>query len=204
MATQRERSEATQQRILEAAVRVLVQHGYAAASTTRIVEEAGVSRGAMLHHYPNKAVLMESVLQHVLQVREQAFHDALQNAGGADPVAAVIDAFWDAVGAEEAFVPWLELTVAARTEPRLREVLGKAADDILEVILANFRRLFDLSESPYAEILPSLGIALLQGLAMQDVIHEKPGRSEMVLMVVKWLARGMLVPTPPPKLEDPG
>lgn len=194
MPTQRERSEATQTKILEAAVRVLVQHGYAAATTTRIVAEAGVSRGAMLHHYPNKAELMQAVLQHVLHEREQAFHDALENTSGADPVSSVIDAFWDAVGPEEAFVPWLELTVAARTEPRLREVVAHAADEIQQVILANFHRLFDMTENPFAEILPALGMSLLQGLAMRDVIHHVPGRSEMVLMVLKWLARGQLVP----------
>lgn len=202
MASQRERSEATKTKILEAAVRVLVKYGYAAASTTRIVQEAGVSRGAMLHHYPNKAVLMQEVLQHVLHVREQAFHRALEGTHGPTTISDVIDAFWDAVGAEEAFVPWLELTVAARTEPRLGEILAAAADDIQRVIAANFRRLFDLGDHPeVAELFPAVGISLLQGLAMRDVIHKVPGRSEQVLAVVKWLAQQQLVPkpaTPPP------
>ena len=60
--------------------------------------------------------------------------------------------------------------------------------------MENFRRLFEMDDSPFAEVLPTLGISLLQGLAMRDTVHRVPGRSEMVLMVLKWLARGHLVP----------
>jgi len=203
MASQRERSEATRAKILEAAVRVLVDKGYAASATTRIVEEAGVSRGAMLHHFPNKALLMQEVLKHVLTVRERAFHRALQQATGADAVSDVIDAFWDAVGAEEAFVPWLELTVAARTEPSLREVVAEAASDIGRVIQQNFRELFDVEgQSRIVELLPELGMALLQGLAMRDIIERRPEQTEQVLAIVKWIASQQLAAIARPRHRD--
>lgn len=193
MPSQRERSEATRARILDAAVRVLVERGYAAASTPRIVEEAGLSRGAMLHHFPNKAELMKSVLRHVLEVRERAFHEALDQAHDADPVSAVLDAFWGAVGAEEAFVPWLELTVAARTEPGLQDVLGTAALDLEQVIRSNFERLLEVDDAfGFADLLPTLGISLLQGLAMRSIVHPEPERSDRVLGLVKLIAQQFL------------
>lgn len=194
MASQRERREATRAKLLEAAVRVLVRHGYAGAATTRIVEEAGVSRGAMLHHFPTKAQLMQAVLEHVLAVRERAFHDALAQADDEDPVSRVIDAFWGAVGAEEAFVPWIELTVAARTDPALHDVLANATGDLQRVIRDNFERQFEIDgDSPFAQIAPALGTALLQGLAMRDLVDPEPGRSERILAVVKGIARQFLV-----------
>ena len=56
--TQQERSRVTQQRLLDATVDCLVEHGWAGTTTTLIAERAGVSRGAQLHHYPTKAALV--------------------------------------------------------------------------------------------------------------------------------------------------
>ncbi len=193
MTSQNERSERTRAKILDAAQRALVQHGYAAASTIRILEIAGVSRGAMLHHFPNKARLMQALLRRVLEAREQAFHRALERGGGPLPVATIIDAFWEAVSAEEAFVPWLELTVAARTEPSLREVLAAAAEDIERVIEENFRRLFLVAELPeMARVVPALGISVLQGVALAELASENPQRTQAVLSLVKLIAQERL------------
>ena len=194
MVRQSERSEKTRGKILDAAVRVLVEHGYAATSTTRIVAEAGLSRGAMLHHFPHKTQLMQAVLRRVLQVREEAFLAALEKLHGqSNSVDVVMDAFWEAVGAEEAFVPWLELTVAARTDPDLRVILAEAAEDLEQVIMSNFRRLFDIADQPeLVELFSDLGISVLLGMAMRKLIRKTPERTEAVLTAMKWVARGQL------------
>lgn len=191
---QSERSEKTRGKILDAAVRVLVEHGYAATSTTRIVAEAGLSRGAMLHHFPHKAELMQAVLRRVLQVREKAFLAALGKLDGQDDsVSTVMDAFWEAVGAEEAFVPWLELTVAARTDHDLRVILAEAAEDLERVVMTNFRRLFDTAQRPeLPELFSDVGISMLLGLAMRKLIRQTPGRTEAVLDAIKWVAESQL------------
>jgi AcrR family transcriptional regulator len=194
MATQSEKSERTRTKILDAALQVLLQRGYAAASTIRIVEDAGVSRGAMLHHFPNRAALMAALLRRVLEAREQAFNRALEGAAGPGGVAAIIDAFWAAVSAEEAFIPWLELTVAARTDPSLREVLAVAAEDIESVVEENFRRLFNVDQAPEtARLVPALGISTLQGLAMSALVRHKPERTAAVLSMVKAIAQERLM-----------
>jgi AcrR family transcriptional regulator len=61
--TQEERSEGTQQRILNAAIELLYNEGYVAATTHKIADRAGVSRGAMLHHFPTKDDLMLAVVR---------------------------------------------------------------------------------------------------------------------------------------------
>ena len=110
-----------------------------------------------------------------------------------DPVGAIIDAFWEAVGAEEAFVPWLELTVAARTDSDLRKILADAAEDIELVVMANFRRLFDVDDRPdLVAMLSAVGVSVLQGLAMRDIIRPAARRTEAVLGVVKWVTREQL------------
>lgn len=52
------RSRATVEAILDAAAHILVTQGFAAASTNRIAEKAGVSIGSLYQYFPNKAVLI--------------------------------------------------------------------------------------------------------------------------------------------------
>lgn len=192
MPSQSDRSESTRTKILDAALHVLVERGYAATSTIRIVERARVSRGAMLHHFPNKASLMAALLRRVLETREQTFHRALSSSD-ADPLSSIIDAFWKAVGESEAFLPWVELIVAARTEPSLQQVVGAAVDELDRVVEANFRRLFSVEAVPdFVRLLPTLGISVLQGLAMAQVVRSNPERTEQVLTALKVLARTQL------------
>src|SRR5256714_28211 len=62
---QRERSRATQQRLLDATVACLIEHGWSGTTTTLVAEKAGVSRGAQLHHYPTKAALVLAAVEHL-------------------------------------------------------------------------------------------------------------------------------------------
>jgi AcrR family transcriptional regulator len=62
------RSEATVEAILEAAAQVFERHGYAAGTTNRIAERAGVSIGTLYQYFPNKdAVLVALVHQHLAE-----------------------------------------------------------------------------------------------------------------------------------------
>ena len=59
---QAEKSALTRQAILEAAVRCFVEHGYANTTTAMIADEANVSRGAMMHHFPSRSAVMTAVV----------------------------------------------------------------------------------------------------------------------------------------------
>lgn len=56
-----EEAEATRQDILDAARRLFTEHGYADTPTTAIVDAAGVTRGALYHHFADKAALFHEV-----------------------------------------------------------------------------------------------------------------------------------------------
>jgi AcrR family transcriptional regulator len=66
---QQERSRATRQRLLDAAVECLITRGWSGTTTTVIAETAGVSRGAQLHHYPTKTDLVLAAVDHLTERR---------------------------------------------------------------------------------------------------------------------------------------
>lgn len=121
---QQERSRATQQRLLEATVECLVDFGWSGATTTVIAERAGVSRGAQLHHYPTRAALVLAAVTHLTELRADELRAEAGNLSGdhGERLDQVVDML-AAVFTGPLFVAALELWVAARTDPELRDAL---------------------------------------------------------------------------------
>ena len=65
--SQAERTEDTRRKILDAAVALLANKGYAGFRTADVSDAAGVSRGAQTHHFPSKDDLVVAVVAHVFQ-----------------------------------------------------------------------------------------------------------------------------------------
>lgn len=58
----RERTEQTRQALIDAGRRIFVEKGYAETATPEIVAAAGVTRGALYHHFEDKKALFEAVI----------------------------------------------------------------------------------------------------------------------------------------------
>ncbi|GAA2093086.1 MULTISPECIES: helix-turn-helix domain-containing protein [Brevibacterium] len=60
--------------ILSAAIDCLLEDGYAATTTLRVQQRAGVSRGKLLHHFPSKRELLAAATRRLTEDRLAAVH----------------------------------------------------------------------------------------------------------------------------------
>jgi AcrR family transcriptional regulator len=82
-----EQGQATRRELVVIATRLFVAHGYQGTSIDAVLREAGISRGALYHHFTGKEALFEAVLDQVeADVAERV---ARAGRGIEDPVAAL-------------------------------------------------------------------------------------------------------------------
>jgi AcrR family transcriptional regulator len=66
---QQDRSRATRQRLLTAAVACLAELGWSGATVQVVAARAGVSRGAAQHHFPTREALVDGAIGQMRQLR---------------------------------------------------------------------------------------------------------------------------------------
>ncbi|MFF7789779.1 TetR family transcriptional regulator [Streptomyces sp. NPDC007991] len=113
-----DRSRATRQRLLEAAVSCLAEHGWAGSTVSVVAERAGVSRGAAQHHFPTREDLFTAAVEYVAEERSTALRALFPEGTAGDRhavVAALVDLYTGPL-----FRAALHLWVAASNEDQLR------------------------------------------------------------------------------------
>jgi AcrR family transcriptional regulator len=87
--TQAERSAETREALIAAARPLFAVHGYADVSLETIVRTAGVTRGALYHHFADKTELFAAVFEQVEGEVAQRMGDAIAATEQTDPVEVV-------------------------------------------------------------------------------------------------------------------
>lgn len=187
VATQAERTAKMRARLLRATVRCLVQLGYTGTSTTEVCRRAKVSRGAQLHHFPTKAELVAAAVEQVFVDRINEFQKLVERMAQAPSLelASFIDPLWD-VYRGDPFYAWLELLVAARTDPSLRRhvhrvdvVFTERAEAVCTLVLGS-----RLREPGDARAVTRLILATLDGLGSHSIVEPNKRLPHEVLAVL--------------------
>ncbi|WKK26420.1 TetR/AcrR family transcriptional regulator [Streptomyces olivoreticuli] len=121
-APKQDRSRATRQRLLEAAVECLAEHGWAGSTVSVVAERAGVSRGAAQHHFRTREDLFTAAVEYVAEQRLVALRGALAPIQLIAGPARMYGAVQEIVGlfTGPLFRAALQLWVAAANEEQLR------------------------------------------------------------------------------------
>ncbi len=185
--TQEERSTETRQLLLDVTIECLSELGYARTTTTIVAERAGLSRGAQLHHFGNKQQLVVAAMEHLFQRRVNEFRDALSSLpAGADIVEPAIDLLWKIMSGPT-YYAYMELVVAARTDPDLQRHIVALNARTDEQVDATFREFFkDTPENTqFYDLVWTLVLALLGGLAFEKIVREDDPRIAQVVDLLK-------------------
>jgi AcrR family transcriptional regulator len=84
--TQAERSAETRESLIAAARPLFAAHGFADAALETIVRAAGVTRGALYHHFPDKTELFAAVFEQVEGEVAARMGEAIAAANQTDPI----------------------------------------------------------------------------------------------------------------------
>ncbi len=183
---QAQKSAMTRETILDAAVACFIDLGYASTTTAKIAERAGVSRGAMLHHFPSKTSLMQAAVDHLhgrmvglYSQYVRAIPDDLdvdeRNRRG-------LKAYWKYLSSDQ-FVAYHELSVAGRTDPELQAILQATRDSFTESVYEANAQLFpEWSERGELYSLAfDLTQSLMEGMALSPIAKNRKKRVKRVL-----------------------
>ena len=165
--TQAERRAATRSALLKAAVECLVELGYARTTTRRVAERAGVTAGALQHHFKSKSDLLRATVPHIRNMWTQdilSFHpDAASLRGRHEQL---LDRMWSLYRGP-LFQAFLELGVGTRTDPELSQQLRGGHKEMMEVNAAVIPILFP-EHAGRPDMLPLVmtGQATMRGLVL--------------------------------------
>jgi len=179
------KSRRTRARILEAAMRLFAQVGYHAAGAAEIAESAGLTRGAMLYHFPTREALVEGAVEHIQAARLRLFDAAARDPHSpGDATSHAIHAYWRLL-AEPPFVAFAELQSAARTDPMVRACIA-AAEAAFDRAQVGDPFLALAQAGPGARFQASRDLArfLLEGLSRASLAYDREARIENLLAVV--------------------
>lgn len=187
---QQTKSENTRTAIMDAALECFYELGYGNTTTEKVAKRAGVSRGAMLHHFPSRIELVKAAVGHLNTKRLEMFEEQELKANeGAQHtrVSEGIDAFWEQLKSP-LFVIYHELQVASRTDPDLKEVIDIAYADFNHAWAKLSRRIFpDLALSEEFENANMLTTFLLEGMAVHTELPDEASQ-RMIKLLKRQLA----------------
>jgi AcrR family transcriptional regulator len=163
-ATRAQQRAGTRQAILDATVAVMIEEGYAALSTRRVAERAGIAQSTLMHHFPAREGFLVDAVTHLA---ERLNAEAVEQLADLPSAAAVIDAGWTAFTSPPA-VAAAQLWAAAWAEPELAEALREAEERLAVLIVESAAAHFPhVAGQPDALALLDAVITLIRGFVLQ-------------------------------------
>jgi AcrR family transcriptional regulator len=166
--TQVERRAQTRHALLAATIETLVAAGFAGVTTRAVAARAGVSIGALQHHFESKAELVAGAIEHLHAelTREVLAQTPLTGRSPEELAGELLDRLW-ALHTGPLMAALAELAVAARTDPELRERLVAVQRQALAASTAAAEHFFPgaAGVAPLASLFHT-ALAAMRGLAL--------------------------------------
>lgn len=193
MATNEARVAAARTRISQAVIRCLDEVGYSETSMNRVQSLAGVSRGAITHHFPTKQVLvaetalrmLDSALNPRRRNRDNGEDEAFPNFGD------FLHRSWNDVVNTPEGRALLEILLACRTDPELHAALSDGLYAWDEASNAVFRSHYLAKDDPggQTDLLWGICRAFMRGLLVSEqFVSDREQISRMLALFARIMA----------------
>lgn len=188
--TQAERVAESDQRMLEAAVRLIAQHGSTQTTLETVGVAAGYSRGLAQHRFGSKDGLLEAVLAHVVKEYRLRLLPRLKGLSGLDALECEIDAYLHGmddppVNSRAFFMLMLD---SIGPVPQIRHVFADLSERwhrhlTRQVRAGQARGEIGAQINPEAEV--RLLIATVRGLRMESMLGRQTGDLATIIETLK-------------------
>jgi AcrR family transcriptional regulator len=186
--TQEARRTATRALLLEATIAALVEQGYRGTTTLAVERRAGVSRGARIHHFTNKAALLAGVADYLYEQLSDVYAEAFQGDRGHETdlerLRHGLHELWS-IYQRPHFTAVLELNMAARTDPELQEGLMAVAQRHRQLALEAARKYFPVLDEHQSRTLIELIHAAFLGMRLHSGVTADDECVELVLAALE-------------------
>ncbi len=159
------KSAQTRSRLIEATIQCLVKVGFSGTTTPLVASEAGLSRGAMLHHFENSATLIRATIVELHERRLRAFRRSSETSQH-NPTT-MVGAYWRQVQ-KPAFIAFQELAMAARTDSELAQIMRPLQAEYRERFYSEAIALYPEWHSAPEQFAQAMALSqtLMEGMAM--------------------------------------
>lgn len=178
--------------LLDATVSALCELGYVGTTTLEVERRAGVSRGARIHHFPTKAALLASAVDHLYSQLSDHYEQAFGAQGEGSQSAAPTDSerfraglrlLWSIYRRPD-YTAVLELQMAARTDAELREHLRAVGDRHRALAIQAAQRFFPVLEPERALGLIEIVHTALVGMLIQRPLAKNEAVAQQILAML--------------------
>lgn len=183
---QAQKSAMTRDRILDAAINCFITLGYTNVTTAKVASVAGVSRGAMLHHFPSKTELIQAAVEYLhgklLEDFTQRVNAIPKSKKGRQRRRAGLDAYWEYLTGDLA-TAYHELCVAGRTDPELQSILRSSSARFAEHVHKTNAVLFAEWNDRGDRYLLAMDVTryMMEGMALGQLTKDRSKRIPMLL-----------------------
>ncbi|SDV48969.1 TetR/AcrR family transcriptional regulator [Chitinasiproducens palmae] len=193
--TQADRTAHSRAALVSAAIAILSDLGFARATTSAIAEHAGVTTGALHHHFPTKESLLFAVLDELTEEALMLFrqlHDLDSSGDGA--ARGIVTSLWALYGSNRYWAVW-EINIGLRPDRTLHDALiehrMRTREQMRRVIAAN-ESLKDDTKRALAELLPFL-LSSMRGIFLDTFFagHEAEWLDRQLERLIHALDREM-------------
>jgi len=190
-----DRSAATRKQILEATIQCLDSGGYGAVTNIRVADAAGVSRGAMMHHFPTRQALIVATVEYTHEKLNQIRAAEMEKVpAGLARFRAIMDLSLVTQRMPEGMA-LNEIRIGSRRDPEIREVVTPMMSAISEDYVRMISRIGrEAGLKPTREMLGLIGTVAMatRALAINTFTYPTPRVSENVLWTLRMMREALI------------